>query len=143
MTQLTPIGLLSLPDEVIQSILSYLPPHQIPWVQRVCRRFANVASEQTLWRDFCVSSFRWWDKSHRLSARLQDPTATNWKDFYADRHRASRNTRSALDAMLDSETGRLEQIERILKSGYDVKGVLLEAFQSAKGSDKYLAQRLD
>jgi F-box protein 21 len=142
MTQKLPVDILSLPDEVIQSILSYLPPAQIPAVQLLSRRFANIAAEPLLWRHFCASSFRWWHKGHKLKERLQKPASTDWRDLYANRHRASRNARTALDQILDNETGRLDQIQKILEAGYDAKEVLLDAFHSAKDSDKYLAQRL-
>ena len=142
MTQLTPAGLLSLPDEVIQSILSYVPPQQIPSVQRVCRRFVNVAAEPLLWRDYCISSFRWWHKGHQFKDKLREPSSTDWRRLYADRHRGSRNTQRALNRLLDTEIGRLDQLQQILAIGYDAKGVLLDSFHSAKQSDKYLAQRL-
>lgn len=141
MTQLTPAGILALPDEVIQAILSYIPPQQVPSIQLVCTRFVNVAAEPLLWKGYCVSSFRWWRKDHHLQVRLQEPADTEWRRLYAHRHQASRSTLRALDRILDNETGRLDQLQQILEIGYDAKGALLEAFDAAKESDKYLAQR--
>ena len=141
MTQHTPASILSLPDEVIQAILSHVPPQQALRVQSVCSRFVNVAAEPLLWRGYCEDSFRWWAKGHGLKERLQEPSSTDWRRLYADRHRASRSTRRALSEMLDSETGRLDQLQQVLEIGYDAKGALIDAFYSAKQSDKYLAQR--
>ena len=141
MSQLSAAGLLSLPDEVIQSILAYVPPQQVPSFQRVCRRFVNVAAEPLLWRDYCALSFRWWHKGHRFNERFQEPSTTDWRQLYADRHQASKNTQRALDGILASENGRLARIQTILDVGYDAKGDLMNAFNSAKQSEYYLAQR--
>jgi F-box protein 21 len=141
MNRSEPGNLLSLPNEVIQSILTLLPAHQIPSLQLVCRRFAQVASEPSLWRNCCISSFRWWHPGHHLRDRLEDPSSTDWKQLYADRHLNSKQVRSALNAILDSETGRLPQLQKIINAAYDAKDVLLEFYGEAKGSPKHLAQR--
>jgi F-box protein 21 len=142
MNRPNPATLLSLPNEVIQSILNLLPAQQISSLHLVCQRFAQVASEPAIWRNCCISYFRWWHPGHHLKDRLQDPSATDWKQLYADRHRTNKEVRLALNAILDNENGRLPQLQKIINSAYDAKDVLLEFFREAKESPKHLAQRL-
>lgn len=141
MTQTMPQGILSLPDEVLQVILSYLSPYQIPSIQLVSRRFASIATEQLLWRQYCISTFQWWHKGHKLQDKLQNPSSTDWRELFANRHRISSDTNSALHGLTESETGRLKQIQKIIGHGYDAKGTLLESFHEARHSSHFLAIR--
>ena len=142
MTQLQPVSLLSLPDEVIQTIKSNLPPENLKSILLTSRRLANIASEPLLWRSFCQSSFRWWDKRHDLQAKLDDTMFSEWKNLFERRSGASRETREILNTILENETLNVQRISQILERvGYDVKDVLIEAFYNAAGSEKHLAAR--
>lgn len=134
-------SLTALPDEVIQSILSYLPPLTTLALQQTCRRFANVSNEPLLWKTYCQRAFRWWDKRHQIATRLQDTSFTTWKDLFALRHETSRATRKAIDHIVAEELGRLDSINIILRAGYDAKDDLLDLFWNASSSDNHLAQK--
>lgn len=131
--------LTTLPDEVIQSILSYLPPLTTLALQQTCRRFANVANEPLLWKKYCQQSFRWWDK--RFSPQLQDASFTEWKDLFARRNTSSRATRDAINKIVAKELGRLDSLKTILETGYDAKDDLLDMFWNASSSQNHLAQK--
>merc|ERR1712093_736618 len=60
--------LTSLPDEVLQHILAYCPPHDVLLnVQRLSKRFNRLGSEPLLWRYHCRTDFNYWDSKHRPS----------------------------------------------------------------------------
>ncbi|KIV96654.1 hypothetical protein PV10_00492 [Exophiala mesophila] len=136
-----PTTLLSLPAEVIQTILFYLPPTSTISVQLTCRRLQHIATEPLLWKDYCRRTFRWWDARHSLTTKLADPSFTAWKQLFATRAEASWKTRSALDNIINDQVGRLDSIQRILEVGYDAKDDLSGLFWNAKDSRNYLAQR--
>ncbi len=130
-----------LPDEVIQVILSYLPPTSNAALQQTCRHFANVANEPLVWKTYCQETYKYWDLRHAFQTKLKDVSFTGWKDFFAQRHQTSRTTRNALDKIVNEELGRLDSIRVILEAGYDAKQDLLDMFWNAPSSRNHLAQR--
>lgn len=141
MTQIESPGLLTLPDEVIQTILSYTPPRSVVSAHATCRRLATIANGPLLWRSFCSSAFKWWDDRHDYKSKLSDPSFTGWETLYAERHLASQRTREVLARLLHDGEGKLDAIQQLLDIGYDAKDVLIDASQNARSSDSYLAQR--
>ncbi len=131
--------LITLPDEVIQAILSYLPPLSTLALQQSCHRLANIDNEPLLWKKYCQQSFKWWDR--RYAARLQDSSSTDWKEIYARRHRSSRTTRNAINKIITKELDRLESIKMVLEVGYEAKDDLLDMFWNASFSENHLAQK--
>ena len=141
MTQLDPCDLLCLPDEVIQTILSYTPPQSVVSVHATCRRLAIIASGPLLWRSFCQAAFTWWDKRHDIESKLRDASFTEWEALYKERHLASQHTRDAFANLMSKEEGKLDAVQCFLDTGYDAKDVLIAASKAAYESDMYLAQR--
>ena len=133
--------LIDLPDEVIQVILSFLPPTSNVALQQTCRHFANIANEPLLWKSYCQETFKWWDTRHAFRARLQDMSFFAWKDLFAQRHKSSRATRIAVDNIVTKELGRLDSLKIILEAGYDAKQDLIDMFLNAASSQNHLAQR--
>ncbi|KIX01135.1 uncharacterized protein Z518_10201 [Rhinocladiella mackenziei CBS 650.93] len=133
--------LTALPDEVIQAILSYLPPSTTLALQTTCRRFANVANEPLLWKTYCKQGFRWWDTHHQITTKLEDASFTDWKKLFAARHASAGKTRKAIGKIVAEELGRLDWIKTILEIGYDAKDDLLDMFWNASSSQNHLAQK--
>ena len=133
--------LVQLPDEVIQVILSHLPPLGNIALQQTCRHFANVGNESLLWRKYCQDNFKWWDRKNQFTARLQDASFTAWKELFASRHKNSQATRKAVANIVAEEVGRLDSLKVILDAGYDAKQDLLDMFWNSASSQSHLAQR--
>lgn len=133
--------LTTLPDEVLQLILSYLPPRTTLAVQQTCRRFANVTNEPLLWKEYCQHGFRWWHRRHQIREKLQDTSYVDWKPLFARRHTTTLTTHSAIDKIISKEFGRLDWIRVILDAGYDAKDGLLDLFRTASSSPNHLAQK--
>ncbi|ETI25274.1 hypothetical protein G647_04649 [Cladophialophora carrionii CBS 160.54] len=136
-----PSPLTDLPDEVLQVILSYLPPLSNIALQQTCRHFADIANEPLLWKDYCQQTFKWWDGRHAFEPRLRETSFTGWKDLFAERHRTSRSTRNAVDKIVAEELGRLDSLKVVLEAGYDAKQDLLDMYWNAASSPNCLAQR--
>jgi F-box protein 21 len=136
-----PSSLTDLPSEVLQVILSYLPPLSNIALQQTCRHFADITNEPLLWKDYCQQTYKWWDTRHAFKLRLQNPSFTEWKDVFAKRHQTSRTTRKAVDKIVAKELGRLDSLKVILEAGYDAKHDLLDMFWNAASSPNCLAQR--
>lgn len=131
----------SLPDEVLQLILTHLPPATTIAVQRTSKRFVDVVNEALLWKAYCQSSFRWWDQAWHFSEKLVDPSFFDWKGVFANRFSSTRRTKSALDNIVAEEIGRLDGIQAILATGYDAKDALLDLYWNSSSSPNHLAQR--
>jgi F-box protein 21 len=133
--------LTALPNEVIQVILSYLPPLSNLALQQTCRHFADAANEPLLWKAYCQTEYRWWDLRHGFQTKLSDASFGGWKDLFASRYGTSRATQFAVDRIVTKELGRLDSLKVILDIGYDAKGDLLDLFYNAASSENHLAQR--
>lgn len=141
MRRLAGPSLLDLPDEVIQAVVSYIPPLATIALNQTCRRLANITSEPLLWKSFCLTSFKWWDKRHSLPSKLKDPSFIGWQTLFRDRHRSSGIARRALDEIIECEDGRLDRLDQILQVGYDAKEDLISAYRTSAASPNHLAQR--
>jgi F-box protein 21 len=130
-----------LPDEVLQLILTHLPPATTIAVQRTSKRFVDVVNEPLLWKAYCRSSFRWWDQRWHFPENLRDASFFDWKGLFANRFSASRQTNRALDKIVADEIGRLDGIQAILAVGYDAKDTLLDLYWNSSSSPNHLAQR--
>jgi F-box protein 21 len=133
--------LTQLPDEVIQVILTYLPPTSNVALQGTCSHFAEVANEPLRWKDYCMSSFRWWDMRHEIRKKISNPSFHQWKSIFATRYQTSQAVRHAIDNIVTHEFGRLNHLKVILDAGYDAKQHLLDLYLNASSSSNHLAQR--
>jgi hypothetical protein len=134
-------SLTSLPNEVIQVILSYLPPFSNIALQKTCRQFADVANEPLLWKKYARQTYKWWDPRHAFQAKLADTSFIGWKSLFASRHIAGCITQTAINRIVNQELGRLDALRTILELGYDAKGELLDLFYNSAESENHLAQR--
>jgi F-box protein 21 len=133
--------ILDLPDEVLQVIFSFLSPYQILSAQRVCKRFTSIATEQLLWRQYCLDTWKWWSRNHQLDEKLHNPGATDWRQLFIARQRTSDEVVAALLGLTESESNRYQRIQQILDHRLDGKGDLLRLFHDAKSHSHYLAIR--
>ncbi|KAI0409358.1 hypothetical protein F4802DRAFT_546302 [Xylaria palmicola] len=137
------VSLDSLPVELIQQILQYLPPELVlTSVALVSRRLNSIAEEPLLWKFYCGASFRYWQAEHRIRDKLRAGLHdVDWKALY--RLRWKRNCRIAhlIDGIVASRVSRLEKTEQICRYGYDAKDYLLSQCRVDESVDDFLARR--
>lgn len=138
-----PLDLDSLPDEILQHILSYCSPQDIvESVQRTSKRFKQLSSEPLLWRYHCRTDFTYWDSRHRITQKLAGPVGdVDWKTLYTYRHRVSRKTTNSLDSILEGQANRIVKFKAIAEFGYDAKDTLLRHCRTPDTADDVLARR--
>ena len=134
-------GLSKLPTEVLQHILLYLPPEDLPNVQQVSRRF-NELEQPVLWRHHCRTNFKYWDPTHKIEAKFSDDIAkVNWKGVFASRFQIDRYTIKMIDKILEKQHARIDKVKELLAHGYDVKDTLLEQMNVSDDAEDVLARR--
>lgn len=134
-------SLASLPNEIIQQILLYIPPSSAPAIQQVSRRF-NDLIQPILWRYHCRTQFRYWDRKHNIQEKFADDVAkVDWKKVFATRHSVDRATSRAIDAILSCQVGRVEKFQSIVRFGYDAKDTLLRHLNVGDDAEDVLARR--
>lgn len=135
----TPI--VSLPDEILHCILCFSSPTAAVALEQTAKRFENIANAPLLWRFYCLQSFKFWDKRHRISRKFASPASeTDWKRLYKARHLIDVSTTRILNSMLASQTGRIEKLHDIVSFGYDVKDTLLRHAEAGEDEDDHLAR---
>jgi F-box protein 21 len=135
-------SLSDLPDEVIQAILIYVPPVDLPSVHRVSKRISRLSNEPLLWRYHCKTQFKYWDPSHNIQQKFkQKPASVDWKRLYVHRFVVDRSATRLLDSILESQTGRIGKTQQIVDLGYDAKDTLLRHCHAGDETEDVLARR--
>lgn len=135
-------SLTALPDEVLQLILQYLDPHACLALERTARRFTSVANEPAVWRYYCKTLFHYWDRTHDVESKMnQPPSSIDWKAIFVQRHRVDSESTKTLNDILSSQCGRVQKVQSIMDSGYDVKDTLMRHAHAGLDKDDHLARR--
>ena len=135
------ITLSELPVEVLEQIISYIPPSSVPTVQTVSRKFNNLP-QPLLWRDHCFTHFKYWTIEHDLQQKLAGAVnKTNWKNLFSDRYSIDRSLSREVDGILATQRNRIEKAEKIMAHGYNAKDTLLRHRNVDDDAEDVLARR--
>lgn len=135
-------SLSTLPDELVQHILYHVPPPSATALERVSKRFSNVANEPLLWRYYCRAHFRYWDEEHGIRHKFAGQgSSVDWKQVYASRVLVDRTTTRLLGEILSNQNGRIDKIQKIVALGYDVKDTLFRQIDTQEEAEDVLARR--
>ncbi|KAI9724633.1 MAG: hypothetical protein M1828_003657 [Chrysothrix sp. TS-e1954] len=117
---------LDLPDEILQSVLSFVPVQGLTQCTSTCQRLSRLLEYPTLWRQKCKDSYRHWDRRHEFTNRLNRPaTSTDWKALLKIRMQQDRVMQADLDSAISTQVGRLGRLSNIIHRGYDSKDILI------------------
>lgn len=136
-----PTSFTDLPNEIIFQILLHVPPSFPSALQRVSRRF-NELAQSLFWRHHCRTQFRYWDQGDDIQAKLVSHDATiDWKMVFKRRHMVDKTTSHELDSILAGQRGRIKRSETIAKFGYCAKDTLLRNLSVGEDAEDVLARR--
>src|ERR1700733_9759412 len=107
---MAPRSLQDLPDEVIETILGYVPAPAAISLSATCRRYHNIANEPLLWKTYCQNNFRYWSASHKRKEKLRDAACDDWKALYISRAAAPRPTRHLINRIIDKSTSQIDTL---------------------------------
>ena len=134
-------NLSQLPREVLHQIVLYLAPTAVLAFEQVCRRFHELCGP-LVWRQKCITYFRYWNYERKISHRLTAPIdKTSWKQVYLERHEIDRKVSCGIDSILASQVSRIKKVKSIVEKGYEAKDVLLRCLLVADGGEDVLARR--
>lgn len=134
-------SLIDLPNEILESILEYLPYSSAVALSHTSRRFIHVCQSPSLWKHYCQRDFRYWDSRHLHRRKVEDPEFLDWKDLFAQRIQCSRLVKDTIAQVIADGVGRIARVQKIIDLRYDAKDALLELFKSSPNSEVPLAQR--
>ncbi|KAL2828120.1 Hemimethylated DNA-binding protein YccV like-domain-containing protein [Aspergillus pseudoustus] len=136
------LSLSDLPEEILHSILLFCDPRDTSALERTARRFRGAANERLLWKNYCQTHFKFWDRRHDFRVKLSNQiSAVDWKALYVSRHLVDTATDRLLDSILVSQTGRIEKFRSVINFGYDAKDGLLRNLLIDSDAEDYLARR--
>ncbi|KAG5945911.1 hypothetical protein E4U59_004963 [Claviceps monticola] len=137
------MSLEQIPDEIVQQLLYHVSPEDnLRCFQLLAHRYHRLGGQSLLWRYHCCTRFRYWSSEHEFQEKLRQTVATvEWKELYILRKTRNSLVSEFLDAVLASQVGRLQNMERICRLGYDAKDFLLEQCQSHESVSDVLARR--
>lgn len=141
-SQRRPSRLVSLPDEILRSILFHLPPPALATILQISKRLNLLAQDPAVWRHHCLTYYEYWDKSHKIQQKFADPvSSTDWKGLFLSRRSIDIKTSLLLNSILESQTGRIGKFEEIISQGYDAKDALIRHTRAGKDVPDVLARR--
>ena len=136
-----PASFTDLPNEIIFQILLYVPPCSASALQRISRRF-NELAQPLFWRHHCRTQFRYWNQGDDIEVNLFSNEATiDWKMVFKRRYMVDKTTSHELDSILGSQRGRIKKSEIIAYSGYYAKDTLLRNLSVGEDAEDVLARR--
>lgn len=136
-----PASLTDLPNEVIFQILLHVPPSSTTALQRVSRRFNDLA-QPLLWKHYCQTQFRYWSQGDDTKDKLfSNEAIADWKKVFKRRHTVDRTTSHELDRIVASQRNRIKRSEIIAELGYDAKDTLLRNLSVEENAEDVLARR--
>lgn len=132
-----------LPDELLELIVSQLPPSETVNFGLASSRNNKIVYEPLVWRRHCVQTWRYWEATHDLQEKLESPPAqTRWHHLYNERARIDSECLKIFNALLETQQHRYERMEKIASHGYDIKDLMLhERDQSDDGAEDVLCRR--
>lgn len=130
-----------LPEEILHSILCYSHPRSAVALQQTSRRFKDVTIQPLLWRHYCQTYYRFWDRKHEIKKKFTLlASEVDWKALFVLRYKIDTSVAQLLDSILASQSGRIEKFRSVMEFGYNAKDTLLRNSQVQDGED-HLARR--
>lgn len=132
-----------LPDELLESIVEYLPPTATLAFGTTARRSNKIVHEPLVWRRHCVETWKYWEAHHEIPEKLHSPPAqTKWRLLYNERARIDREASALFDQALLTQQHRYARMAEIAGHGYDVKDLMLRLRNDTPNhADDVLARR--
>ncbi|KAK8098829.1 F-box domain protein [Apiospora kogelbergensis] len=115
-----------LPNEILLSIASHLPPAETLAFSQTKKRHNSVVGDSLRWRRRCLETWRYWHESHEVSTLIKDsPLAVSWRKIFESRQVTDRMTEKVFETLLKKQQCRIRNMEDVAALGYDVKDWLL------------------
>lgn len=115
-----------LPNEILLSIASHLPPAETLAFSQTKKRHNSVVGDSLRWRRRCLETWRYWHESHEVSTLVKDsPLAVSWRKIFESRQVTDRMTEKVFETLLKKQQCRIRNMEDVAALGYDVKDWLL------------------
>lgn len=125
-----------LPEEILHSILCYSHPVSCAALAQTSRRFQNVTNEPLLWRLYCQTHYKFWDRKHGVQQKIASSVSTvDWRSLFVLRYQVDCSVTALLNSILASQTGRIEKFRAVIDLGYDAKDTLLRHSEVEEGED--------
>ncbi|KAI0006836.1 Hemimethylated DNA-binding protein YccV like-domain-containing protein [Xylariaceae sp. FL0662B] len=119
-------SLLSLPDELLEDVASYLTASDTVAFGKSCKRTYKASCGPLLWREHCVRTWRYWEQAREFAEKLELPAIeVEWRQLYNKRAQTDRQALHIFNKMLSTQQYRLARMQEIAAYGYDVKDMFL------------------
>ena len=140
------LNLVDLPDDVLRIILAFTDWRDILSLKATHSRFSALADENSLWKHYCYSRFRFWAPRPFMPRGVLPPLAqrstyAEWKQLFQERYQGDRQARVGLNAIISKSLSPEEGLEQISLLGNDGKDALTEMGDHAAKYPDELARR--
>lgn len=136
--------LLSLPEEVIEHIITYIPDDDdaVININCVCKKLYRLSNSPLEWRSRC-RQFRYWEPKHNIQEKFNHPlpAEVDWRSLFVQRFHVQRRTTKLLNEIIASPINRFPKYHEIVKFGYDAKDCLAEHARASESAEDVLARR--
>jgi F-box protein 21 len=135
--------MISLPNELLAWIFTFLPSSSVCSVLLTCKRFNEVADQALLWRSLCRTEWKYWHHQHDIENALTKPIDhTDWKRLFILKRLTDRRVARTVEQIIADEQSVNSKIWSLVGEGYDAKDELIRIYHSAQpNKDDGLARK--
>lgn len=127
LTMVNPLPtLLQLPDELLDCVISQIAaPGDTHRFGLTCKRAQRLTWVSLVWRQYCLTTWKFWTPRHDISGRLaRPPLHSDWRQLYVERVRIDRAAAGVFEVLLLSQQSRVQRMQDIAAKGCDVRDFL-------------------
>jgi F-box protein 21 len=118
-------ALLSLPEEVLTTIVSCLTDQALVELTQVCKKLKRICSSPLEMQQRCMH-YQWWEDRHEIEKKksYRRTSDVNWRDLFFHRFRVQVLTVRLLSRIIENPIYHIVNFNKIAEFGYDAKDCL-------------------
>jgi len=133
--------LLTLPQEILEAIVSYLDVKSLLAVQQSCQRLL-LLDNPLLWRRHCRQEYQYWHSTHNFDELLKAPAAEQpWRELLATRKKLDHTISETMENIISLPVRRISRLQVVANEVEDAKDVLLKMHDCSNDALDVLARR--
>lgn len=132
---------LTLPDEIIQSVLALLDLRSLVHTQLTCRTLLK-SDHPLLWRQQCIDQYNYWHSFHKFPQLLKSPAIEQpWRELLISRKKQDITIRRNIEQIISTSVRRLARLQLVALEEDDAKDVLYDMLRCPDEALDVLARR--
>lgn len=135
--------LLSLPEEVLAHIATFVDDRSILPFASTCRQLRRITTSPLLMRWRCLGRWSLWESKHDIASKrnTRRPGDVDWYSLFRERYHADKATLEYLDRIIEYPMDHILLFNRIVDFGRDALDILSSQASVGEEAEDVLARQ--